>query len=141
MARITTGNISPLVTTGAGFDILRYFALPDMLGEDAEQILYIMGRNIARNSAYENNEEVTTFFREFGWGELEKEKSGKNEIHFSLHGDAVKQRLTQEEFQINAKLEAGFLAECLSNLENETFECRDEINEKNHSISLIAYKL
>lgn len=139
--KFTTENIASLVTTGSGFDILRYFTLPDLLGDDAEHILYIMGRNIARQSEIRSYEDVVYFFHYLGWGELTETNSAKKEKKFTLSGHVIEKRLTQETVDVNLKLEAGFLAECLTQLENVQFECRDEKDSKNHTAVLTAFHL
>ncbi|SIS51104.1 DUF2507 domain-containing protein [Salimicrobium flavidum] len=135
----TTENIASLVTTGSGFDILRYFTLPDLLGEDAENILYIMGRNIARQAEINSYEDIVYFFQYLGWGELTEWKASNKERKFTLSGHVIEKRLNQETLDINLKLESGFLAECLSNLENELFECSEEIDGKDNQAVLTAF--
>lgn len=139
--KFTTENIETMVTTGAGFDILRYFTLPELLGEDAEHILYIMGRNIARHSDIHSQEDIAHFIQYFGWGELTEMKVSKKERTFSLSGHVIEKRLSQEVLTINMKLEAGFLAECFTRLEDELFECREETDKKNQRILLTIYRL
>ncbi|WP_347862626.1 DUF2507 domain-containing protein [Salimicrobium sp. PL1-032A] len=140
-SRFTIENIESMITTGAGFDILRYFTLPDLLGDDAERILYIMGRNIARNSDIQTTEDVTRFVHHFGWGELTEMKKSKHERTFSLSGSVIEKRLSQEIFDINMKLEAGFLAECFSSIEGKLSECREEMDRKHQRILLTVYHL
>ncbi|MBH0230084.1 YslB family protein [Halobacillus yeomjeoni] len=137
---ITTSNISSLVGTGAGFDMLRYYTLPDFLGKDAPYILYFMGKNIARQSEIYDFEDLYEFYQYMGWGELELATEKKKELHFKLSGHIIEKRLHQKFFKVDFRLECGFLAEALRKLTDHTYECFEEINKKESIIEIKAIK-
>src|SRR5699024_2662950 len=56
-----------LHTPGAGYDILRYISLPDLLGKESSTILYFMGKNLARKFEFETLEDIYYFFQQIGW--------------------------------------------------------------------------
>ncbi|MDY0396908.1 DUF2507 domain-containing protein [Virgibacillus halophilus] len=55
---------------GAGYDILRYIALPELFGDEKDSLLYFMGKKLARKFSISNMEELATFFYFDGLGEL-----------------------------------------------------------------------
>ncbi|MCA0969881.1 YslB family protein [Halobacillus litoralis] len=138
--KLTTENISSLVGTGAGFDILRYYTLPDFLGKDAPYLLYLMGKNIARQTELHQLEDLYEFFQYMGWGDLSLIKEKKSEMIFHLSGHLIEKRLQQSLYQVDFKLESGFLAETLGQTTGDTYECFEEANKKEHYIELKAIK-
>ncbi|MCP3025503.1 YslB family protein [Halobacillus sp. A5] len=139
-AKLSTENISSLVATGAGFDMLRYFTLPDFLGKDAPYLLYFMGKNIARETSLETFEELYEFFQYMGWGELQLVKEKRRELVFHLQGHIVEKRLNQKIYQIDFRLECGFLAEAVQSITGDTYECIEEILTKENIIEIKATK-
>ncbi|WP_235001600.1 YslB family protein [Halobacillus sp. Marseille-P3879] len=139
-AKLSTENISSLVATGAGFDLLRYFTLPDFLGKDAPYLLYFMGKNIARETTIETYEELFEFFQYLGWGELQLIKEKRRELVFHLQGHIVEKRLNQKIYPIDFRLECGFLAEALQTITEDTYECIEEVHPKDHIIEIKATK-
>ncbi|MCP3030509.1 YslB family protein [Halobacillus sp. A1] len=137
-AKLSTENISSLVATGAGFDLLRYYSLPDFLGKEAPSLLYFMGKNIARETTISTFEELYEFFQYMGWGELQLVKEKRKEMIFNLQGHIVEKRLNQKMFKVDFRLECGFLAEILKSLTEDTYECIEEINSKENIVEIIA---
>lgn len=138
--KLTTSNISSLVGTGAGFDLMRYYTLPDFLGKDAPYLLYFMGKNIARKSEIHDFEELYEFFQFMGWGELTLVKEKKKEMIFNLSGHLIEKRLNQKLFPVDFRLECGFLSEIIQNLTGHTYECFEEMNKKENYIEIKAMK-
>ncbi|ARI76866.1 YslB family protein [Halobacillus mangrovi] len=138
--KLNTNNISSLVGTGAGFDLMRYYTLPDFLGKDAPYMLYYMGKNIARQTDIYDFDDLYEFFQYMGWGELSLVKEKKKELIFHLTGHIIEKRLNQKLFTVDFRLECGFLAETLQKLTENTYECFEEINEKENYIELKAMK-
>lgn len=126
-------QLEDLHTAGAGYDILRYVTLPDLLGSESETLLYFMGRSLARKIDIQAIEDIYYTFESMGWGRLELIKEKKKELTFQLMSDSVVQRL-QAPFETEFRLEAGFLAEAIQLLENVTCECTEEINHKIHQV-------
>ncbi|MCA1021836.1 DUF2507 domain-containing protein [Halobacillus litoralis] len=138
--KLTTSNISSLVGTGAGFDLMRYFTLPDFLGKDAPYLLYYMGKNIARQTSLETFDELFEFFQYMGWGELVKIKEKKNELTFHLKGHIIEKRLHQTLLDVDFRLECGFLSESIKQMTDDTYECFEEINKKDNVVEIKAMK-
>ncbi|WP_173915902.1 DUF2507 domain-containing protein [Halobacillus sp. Marseille-Q1614] len=138
-AKLKTENISSLVATGAGYDLLRYYTLPDFLGKEAPYLLYFMGKNIARETKIESFEELFEFFQYMGWGELQLVKEKKRTLTFHLHGHIVEKRLTQKLFPVDFRLECGFLSEVLCSITDDTYECMEEVIQK-RIIEIMATK-
>ncbi|MBM7701288.1 YslB family protein [Metabacillus iocasae] len=92
-----------------GYTLVRDILLTDLLGKDAEQILYWSGKNIARKFPLHSSDEIVSFFAEAGWGSLLLVKADKQTIEFELHGELVKKRL-DEQVDCSFHLEAGFIA-------------------------------
>ncbi|TGB04122.1 YslB family protein [Halobacillus salinus] len=138
--KLTTSNLSSLVGTGAAYDIMRYYTLPDFLGKDAPYLLYLMGKNIARQSDLHQFEEVYEFFQYIGWGDLQLEKEKKKELVFRLSGHIVEKRLHQSVFKVDFRVESGFLAEVTGQLTGDTYECFEEINTKGNYVELTAVR-
>ncbi|MGP4075768.1 YslB family protein [Halobacillus sp. K22] len=130
--------ISTLVTTGAGYDIMRYQTLPDFLGQDAPYLLYLMGKNMARKTTIQNYEELYEFFQYMGWGDLSLVKEKKKELVFKLTGHIIEKRLSQNLFPIDYRVECGFLAETVQTLTGQTYECLEEKYSKEKYIELTA---
>lgn len=138
--KLTTSNISSLVGTGAGFDLMRYYTLPDFLGKDAPYLLYYMGKNIARQTNINTFEDLYEFFQYMGWGDLILVKEKKKEMIFHLHGHVIEKRLNQKLFDIDFRLECGFLAEIIREITENTYECFEEKNKKENLVEIKAIK-
>src|SRR5699024_2464060 len=118
-----------LHTNGAGYDILRYLALPALFGDERDTLLYFTGRKLARNFALETLNDLYEAFEKLGWGKLEMTKEKRKEITLSLRSDSVVQRL-EAPFPIEFRLEAGFIAEAIEMIFDAGTECVEEIHEK-----------
>nr|WP_239588043.1 DUF2507 domain-containing protein [Gracilibacillus alcaliphilus] len=114
--------LANLQTTSSGYDLIRYIGLPDMLGQETELILYIMGKNIARQAQCGSLEEVKEFFAHVGWGELNLVQEKRKRLIFELGGDIIQARQQTLE-QVDYVLEAGFLAESVVQIKEEANEC------------------
>ncbi|MRH42927.1 DUF2507 domain-containing protein [Aquibacillus halophilus] len=112
-------------TSGSGHDILRYVCLPDLLGKDANTILYVMGKNLARNIKLESIDDIINFFKKAGWGNLILMKEKRRELIFELTGDTISQR-NQQDIDTEYRLESGFLAEAMQQVKNADCECVEE---------------
>ncbi|MBO8177297.1 YslB family protein [Aeribacillus pallidus] len=107
-----------------GYELIRDFVLPDLLGQEADGILYWAGKNIARKFPLTSIEEIVTFFEEAGWGQLSIIYEKKDELLFELSGSIVKRRLEINK-ENSFKIEAGFLAQQIQSQKKaiaETFE-------------------
>ncbi|MHA6252089.1 YslB family protein [Oceanobacillus sp. CAU 1775] len=139
--KLSTIQLDELYTAGAGFDILRYVALPELLGEEAPTLLYYMGRNLARKFEMQSIEDVCYIFEKLGIGKLELVKEKKHKRIFHLLADSVVLRL-KASFEADFRLEAGFLAEAIKTIDGIDCECIEEINKRIHQVqfSVISVK-
>ncbi|SDB95189.1 Protein of unknown function [Pelagirhabdus alkalitolerans] len=126
---------SQLETTGTGHDLLRYVALPELLGEDAPSILYVLGKNIARQMTFTSIDEIIQFFHQTGWGSLELIKEKKHDHIFKLQTRIISKR-HEEGIQTDYRLEAGFLAASMEQLFPESCECIEEEKPKKNYVEL-----
>ncbi|WP_405100720.1 YslB family protein [Oceanobacillus sp. FSL H7-0719] len=131
--KLPISNLDELYTAGAGFDILRYVALPEFLGEEAPTLLYFMGRNLARKFEINTIEDVYYIFEKLGVGKLELVKEKKHEKIFHLLADSVFLRL-KSSVQADFRLEAGFLAEAMEAVDGVECECVEDINHRIHQV-------
>ncbi|WP_087971840.1 YslB family protein [Oceanobacillus rekensis] len=122
-------HLEELQTMGAGYDILRYVSLPELLGEEKDTLFYFMGRSLARKFDIKTIEDIYFLFGKLGWGTLELVKQKKKEYIFQLLSDAVVLRL-KAPFEADFRLEAGFLAEAVQMVEGMECECAEEINQR-----------
>ncbi len=123
-----------LQTTGSGYDLLRYVCLPDLLGKDATTILYVLGKNIARQIEWQTFDQVADFFNNTGWGSLTDIKQKRSEHIFELTGPAISQRM-KSDLVVDYRLEAGFLAEAFQQLKGKPCECSEEIYPKKNTVA------
>lgn len=134
---ISISELETLHTEGAGYDILRYISLPELLGKESHTLLYFMGRKLARKFDIQTIEDIIRLFDLLGWGRLEMVKDKRKSITFQLMADAVALRL-QASFPTDFRLEAGFLAEALLQVENRDCECVESINKRIHQVEFKA---
>ncbi|WP_053218982.1 YslB family protein [Virgibacillus senegalensis] len=127
-------TIDGLHTSGAGYDILRYICLPDLLGKEASPILYIMGKNLARKMQLSSVEEVIDFFDKLGWGHLQLIKEKRREMIWELTAEHVQLRHQANLPQVEYRLEAGFLAEAMQQIKGVPCEGLEEAKSKNSSV-------
>lgn len=113
----------------AGHDVLRYISMPDFLGQEKETILYFIGRNLARKINIETIDDLYYLFDKFRWGTLELVKDRRRTLTFHLMSDDVATRLMSP-FQIDYRLESGFIAEAIEKITQRTCECTDSVNER-----------
>ena len=129
--------LNQIKLSGAGYDILRYVCLPDLLGEDTEKILYVMGKNLARSFQLNTIEDIVQFFQQMGWGNLTLIKEKKSELIFELEGEPIIQRLDTN-IEHDYRLESGFLAEAIHQLKDAPCECIETIKNRKKCIQLHA---
>ncbi|MGM8366354.1 DUF2507 domain-containing protein [Virgibacillus sp. W0181] len=125
--------LDSIKTTGAGYDVLRYISLPDLLGSEAHTLLYFMGRNLARKMELHTLEDVADIYNRLGWGRLELVKEKKKYLNFQLMSDSIVQRI-KSPISTEFRLEAGFLAEAMEMITERSCECREEVNQSLHLV-------
>lgn len=132
---LSVSLLDELHTSGAGYDVLRYISLPELLGTESDTLLYFMGRNLARKLDIKAIEDIYYIYEKLGWGKIELVKEKRRELIFHLMADAVVHRL-KAPFDADFRLEAGFLAEAMQIIKGTECECIEEINHKIHQIQL-----
>lgn len=125
--------LDQLHTNGAGYDILRYVSLPDLLGTESEVLLYFLGKNLARKLSVQSIDDVVYAFDKLGWGYLELVKERKKSFTFHLMSDSLVYRL-QAPIETEFRLESGFLAEAIQLIHRTECECIEKINQRIHQV-------
>jgi len=93
-----------------GYELIREFILPEILGKDTPEILYWAGKSLARKHPLNTFDDIVDFFAKASWGQLEIKKERKDGIEFELASPLIVSRVKSKAehfFQI----EAGFLAQ------------------------------
>jgi len=93
-----------------GYELIREILLPEILGSDAPEILYWVGKQLARKFPLQDLTELVKFFDQAGWGELKVRNEKKNELELELSSELITHRL-QSKGNWHFQLEAGFLAQ------------------------------
>lgn len=107
-----------------GYELIREVLLPEILGDDAPNILYWAGKQLARKYPLNNFEEIIHFFKQAGWGTLTILSETNKECKLELSSTIISTRL-QNKGDYHFQMEAGFLAEqmeILKQVVSETFE-------------------
>lgn len=130
---LSTSMLEQLHTSGAGYDILRYVSLPNLLGDESDALLYFMGKNLARSFDINCLEDVYEIADKLGWGRLELVKEKKNSMTFCLMADAVVYRL-KAPVPVDFRLEAGFISEAVQMINGTECECSEKVNKRIHQV-------
>ncbi|MFS0614375.1 YslB family protein [Lederbergia ruris] len=119
------------------YELLRDILIPEMLGNDTDEISYWVGKHIARTFPLLSNEEISSFFKEAAWGDLELVEQNKKEMKLELTGDIVERRLLMHN-EPSFRLEAGFIAEQIQSQKNLVTEAHEEIAKKKKKVFFIV---
>lgn len=138
LTNIPISKLEDLHTEGAGYDVLRYLALPDLLGSEAPTLLYFMGKSLARKFEINSLEDIVYIFDRLGIGKLESVKEKKREKIFVLLSDSVVLRL-KGPMEADFRLEAGFLAEAMEMVDGIECECMETINHRIHQVQFTIF--
>lgn len=117
-----------------GFELLKETVLTQILGEDSPEILYWIGKQVARNKVLATMEEIIDFFDQANWGTLTLTKEKKAEMTFHLTSELISNRLEQNS-SAHFQLEAGFLAQQMEFIHGCVTECYEEPKKKNHTVT------
>ncbi|WP_245602170.1 YslB family protein [Peribacillus kribbensis] len=120
-----------------GYDLIREYLLNEILGQDAPQLLYWGGKQLARKFPLNSVEEICEFFRNAGWGSLEQIKLSRDESLFELSGEPVLRRLSINT-DCHFQLEAGFLAQQFQYQKRVSSEAVEERKKRSKKVSLIV---
>lgn len=125
------------ITQSAGYDVMRYVVLPELLGAEKDIILYFLGKELAKKFQIERLADLYTISVKLGWGKLELFQRKKRSITFTLMADEIFRRLDSP-LTLDFRLEAGFLAEALRQIEGVNCECVEKIN---HNLYQVQFKV
>ena len=111
-----------------GYELIRDHVLSSILGKHEDDILYWAGKELARKFPCKNQEEIIAFFNDASWGTLTLAKETKDGRIFHLTNDSISNR--------SFRLEAGFIAEQIQQVNGYLTECYDEKRTKQQLIYL-----
>ena len=95
------------ITNGAMRDVI----LPAILGKEADEMLYWIGKDIAREFPVQTNDELVLLTRQLGFGDLSLQKKNATSQEWQLAGPIVSERINRKKEQTSFGLETGFLAQ------------------------------
>ncbi|MDO4903373.1 MAG: DUF2507 domain-containing protein [Limosilactobacillus sp.] len=90
---------------------LRDVILPTILGKEADDMLYWIGKDLARQYPVATEEELMTLTQQLGLGNLTLQKKNKTQQLWHLDGPIVAARLKKDGEKTSFGLECGFLAQ------------------------------
>lgn len=122
----------------AGHELIRHIALPELLGQDANMVLYYMGKNLARKFPLTILDELPYFFKQVGWGDLKLLKEKKSLYSYELTGPIIEARKNYEQ-PLNYRLECGFIAEQIQLISGKHTEATFELKNKNQTVLFEVY--
>ena len=115
-----------------GYEIIRDHVLSSILGKHQDDILYWVGKELARKFPCGDIPLIISFFEDAGGGTFSLEKELKDGFIFHLSGNKEILNISKRSF----RLEAGFIAEQLQTMNGYLTECYDEKKEKQGLITL-----
>lgn len=127
-----------LTAPAFGYELLKNIVIPDILGTEAQSILYWAGRKLARQYLNETEEELKNFFDHAGWGELHMVEKNKKQMTYELSSDLIKARLKNDSDTVFT-LEAGFIAETLQQQSGMLTEIYIEAVKDNKVIFIVKW--
>ncbi|MFC5541507.1 MAG: YslB family protein [Bacilli bacterium] len=113
-----------------GYELIRDYLLPSILGKHEKDILYWAGKDLARKFPCTDIPLIISFFKDAGWGDLTLEKETKDGFVFRLTNDPEQLKIKERNF----RLEAGFIAEQIQNFKGFLTECFEEKKENQHQV-------
>src|SRR5690625_5681098 len=90
---LSTSLLTQLHTSGAGYDILRYVSLPNLLGNEADTILYFMGKDLARRFNITSFEDIYDIADKMGDRKSTRLNSSHVAISYAVF--CLKKKITQ----------------------------------------------
>lgn len=110
-----------------GMLLLREFAMSELAGKGSDDVSYWLGKEMARQIPLSSVEDVTAFFKDAGFGDLQVVSEKRETYSFQLSGPTVAARLS-----INPKasflLEAGFISQEIELIRQRITESTIDIN-------------
>lgn len=99
-----------LSVSAFGYELVREFLLPELLGKDTADILYWAGKRIARKYPLSSLDETIRFFEQASWGTLAIKEETRKQLVLELGSELISSRLKNNPVT-TFQLEAGFLAQ------------------------------
>lgn len=90
---------------------LRDVILPAILGKETDEMLYWIGKDVARQFPVGSLEDLQLLTNQLGFGQLSLEKKNNTSQLWKLEGPLVKERIQENGEQTSFGLESGFLAQ------------------------------
>ena len=132
--QVEQNNIEELETFPLfGYELIREILLPSILGDEAPDILYWAGKELARKFPLMTTDEIISFFEEAGWGSLTIASSNKKEMILELTGPYITRRLELLE-DVSFTLESGFIAEQIQSQKKMIAEAFEEVNKRQKKV-------
>lgn len=113
-----------------GYELIRDYLLPSILGKHEKDILYWAGKDLARKFPCTDIPLIISFFQDAGWGDLTLEKETKDGFIFHLTNDPQLLKIKERNF----RLEAGFIAEQIQSINGFLAECYEEKKEHQEQV-------
>lgn len=113
-----------------GYELMRDFLLPTILGKHEKDILYWAGKDLARKFPCIDIPLIISFFKDAGWGDLALHKETKDSFIFHLTNNPEQLKIEERNF----RLEAGFIAEQIQSFKGVLTECYDEKKTKQNQV-------
>ncbi|MGB3160842.1 MAG: YslB family protein [Carnobacterium sp.] len=118
-----------------GQSLLRDVLIPNLLGNETNEILYWAGKEIARQYPLSSDEDTILFFERVGFGDLTLKVRNQHSIVFQLAGTCVESRIKAVN-NLSFNLESGFLAEQIQQQESNYTEAFYQIDQKNLTVAI-----
>ncbi|WP_288658114.1 YslB family protein [uncultured Limosilactobacillus sp.] len=90
---------------------LRDVILPSILGKEADDMLYWIGKDLAREYPVATHDDLVILTHQLGLGDLQLRRHDKTSQVWRLGGPIVVERIRRDEEQTSFGLELGFLAQ------------------------------
>lgn len=98
-------------TQGLANGTLRDVILPAILGKETDEMLYWIGKDLARAYPVATTTDLITLTTQLGLGTLVQRKHSKTSQIWRLEGPIIKERIQRGEEATSFGLECGFLAQ------------------------------
>ncbi|EJO05792.1 YslB family protein [Oenococcus oeni] len=128
-------NLSKFSNNQTAFSLalLRDGILNDILDDDANDILYYAGKEVARQFYTKTLNGIQEFFLAAGWGDIQISSQKENKESWLLTGEAIKIRSAAID-EPSYFLEAGFLAQEIQQQTHRGTECSYQSDDKSRVI-------
>lgn len=116
--------------------LYRDFLLPTILGADTSEILYWAGKKACKQYALSSFADLQDFCQHAQLGQLELLKQKRHNATYELTGQTVTDRINSQQLEFG--LEAGMLAQVVSQEVGQVAECHYTIDQKKQTATLLV---